>query len=260
MPTSRKPLTLDYVAAFFDGEGSICLDPRRYSVGVSLRFTQVDRPVLDEIAEFLRSIGATGIGVYVSDRSRRHSIHVLAVGSNEGVVLALTRMQPYLRVKSVQTKLTLDYLQDKLTGNQFIKAMNSEVKAGRRAGKLHAVDQPFKRSEGIGKVWNQSLAHARGIFREMATTADGHRRFGLNAVERNTARGIETKKSVLRLLCEGPKNTRQVWTSVGRCIRQVRRLLKELEECGYLRRERKSINEPYVYDITEDGRRYVQGG
>ncbi len=246
------------MAAFFDGEGSISLSPGAYSVGVSLRFSQVDRSVLDEIARFLRSAGVSGIGVHVQERNKRHPIHVLAVGSNDGVVLALTIMLPYLRVKSEQAKLTLDYLQDRMTGNQYIEAMNAEVRAGRRAGKIFAIGQPFKRSEGIGKIWNQSLAHARHVFREMATTPDGHRRFGLNAIERNIARGIETKKVVLRLLCDGSKDARQVEAGIGRSIRQVRRLLKELEEARYLRRERKSSGGPYVHTITEDGRRYAQ--
>ena len=166
-------------------------------------------------------------------------------------------MWPYLRVKSVQAKLTLGYLRDKITGDEFIKAMNAEVQAGRRAGKIYSVDQPFKRSEGIGKIWNRSLAHARQVFREMATTPDGHRRFGLNAVERNIARGIETRKRMLRLLCESSKNTTAIKSESGRSFRQVRRLLKELEKTGYLRRERKSICEPYVWTIIENGLRYA---
>jgi len=92
----------------------------------------------------------------------------------------------------------------------------------------------------------------------MATTPDGHRRFGLNAIERNIARGIETKKVALRLLCDGSKDARQVEADIGRSIRQVRRLLKELEEAGYLRRERKSSGGPYFHTITEDGRCYAQ--
>ena len=257
MLTERKPLTLEYVSAFFDGEGSINLSPGMYSIGISLRFSQVNKRVLDEIAELLSSKGVSGIGVYVNDRTRRHPIHALVIGSNDGEKSALTMMLPYRRVKSVQTSLTLDYLQDKITGDEFIRAMNAEVQAGRRAGKIYSVDQPFKRSEGVGKIWNRSLAHARQIFREMAATSDGHRRFGLNAVERNIARGIETKKMILRLLCEGSKDTRAIWSESGRSIRQVRRLLKELERTGCLRRERKSIYEPHVWTITENGLRYA---
>jgi hypothetical protein len=257
MLTDRKPLTLEYVSAFFDGEGSISLSPGMHSIGISLRFSQVDKRVLDEIAELLSSKGVSGTGVYVQDRTRRHAIHVLVIGSDEGVESTLTMMWPYLRVKSVQAKLTLDYLQDRITGNEFIEAMNGEVQAGRRAGKIYTVDQPYKRSEGIAKIWNGSLAHARQKFREMAKTPDGHRRFGLNAVERNIARGIETRKRILRLLSEGSKNTREIWSESGRSSRQVRRLLKELEENGYLRREGKSICEPYVWTITENGRQYA---
>ena len=121
---------------------------------------------------------------------------MLAVGSNDGVVLALTIMLPYLRVKSEQAKLTLDYLQDRMTGNQYIEAMNAEVRAGRRAGKIFAIGQPFKRSEGIGKIWNQSLAHARHVFREMATTPDGHRLLGSMRL-----REISLEESRPRRLC-----------------------------------------------------------
>jgi hypothetical protein len=214
----------------------------------------VDRCVLDEIAGFLSSKGAGGIGVYVQESNRRHPIHALVMGRPK-VWNRLTIMWPYLRAKSVQAKLTLDYLQDKIAGNEFIKAMNAEVQAGGRAGKIYSLDQPFKRSEGVGKIWNRSLA--RLVFREMATTPDGHRRFGLNAVRRDIARGIETRKRILRLLCEGSKDTTAIKSENGRSFRQVRRLLKELEKIGYLRRERKSICDPYVWTITENGLRYA---
>ena len=92
----------------------------------------------------------------------------------------------------------------------------------------------------------------------MATTPDGHRRFGLNAIERNIARGIETKKVALRLLCDGSKDARQVEADIRQSIRQIRRLLKALEEVGYLRRERKSSGGPYVHAITEDDRGHAQ--
>jgi len=77
MLTERKPLTLEYVSAIFDGEGSINLNPGMYSISVSLRFSQVDKRVLEEIAELLSSKGASGIGVYVQERKRCHSIHAL---------------------------------------------------------------------------------------------------------------------------------------------------------------------------------------
>ena len=60
--------------------------------------------------------------------------------SNDGVESTLTMMRPYLRVTSVQAKLTLDYLQDKITGDGFIKAVNAEVQAGRWGGKIYTVD------------------------------------------------------------------------------------------------------------------------
>jgi LAGLIDADG DNA endonuclease family protein len=258
MLSERKPLTLEYVSAFFDGEGSINLSPGMYSIGVSLKFSQVDKRILDEIAKLLSSKGVSGIGVYVSDRTRRHPIHALVIGSNDGVESALTMMLPYLRVKSVQAQFTLDYLRDKITGDEFIKAMNAEVRGGRRAGKIYFVDQPFKRSGGIEKIWSKSLARGRQIFREMAKTPDGHRRFGLNAVERNIARGIETRKKILRLLSEGSKSTSVIWSESDLSRGQVRRLLKELERTGHLRRDRRTTCEPFVWTITENGLRYTR--
>jgi len=209
--------------AFFDGEGSISLSPRRHSTNVSLTFTQVDRRILAEIAEFLRLNGVKGAKVYVKTRKENHSIHALAISSNDDVINALKLMIPCLRVKLLQGRVTFDYLQDKITGNQFIEAMNAEVPAGRRAGNIYIVDQPFKRSEGISRIWNQSLANARRIFREMASSPDGHRRFGFSAIERNIARGIETRRRILRLLCDGPKHTHSAWADSELCRRHVRK-------------------------------------
>jgi len=157
-----------------------------------------------------------GIAVYVSDRNRCHAIHFLVVKSNDGVTSALTLMAPYLRVKFFQAKVTLDYLHDKITGNQFIEAMNNEVRAGRRAGKIYAVNQPFNRSEGIGRVWRESLAHARHIYQKMANSPCGHERFRFNAIQRNINRGIETRKRILRLLFDGPNNTRAASAEIDR--------------------------------------------
>lgn len=177
-------------ASFFDGEGSIGLDPRAYSVSVSLRISQVDRRVLDDISILLRIHGADS-RVYVTDRNRRHTIHALVVTSNNSAISVLTLMIPHLRVKFHQAEVTLDYLLEKITGDQFVDAMNAEVHAGRRAGKIYSVNQPFTHSDGVAMVWNQSMARARRVFREMATTSDGHRRFGLTRLR-------ETSKEVLK--------------------------------------------------------------
>ncbi len=144
-----RPLSWEYVAAFFDGEGSIDVTARKQSVDVSVRITQVDQSILEAIAKFMRAHEVTGLGVYRHSRNHRHIIHSLVISTNDGIENALRAMHPFLRVKRVQSRATLDYLKDKITGDDFVRIINDEIRTGRRAGKVRYINQPFTRSEGI---------------------------------------------------------------------------------------------------------------
>jgi DNA-binding transcriptional ArsR family regulator len=63
----------------------------------------------------------------------------------------------------------------------------------------------------------------------------------------------ETQLKTLRLLAEGTKNTRQLTDTLKKSREHTARLMKELFELGLVRRN--VATKPFVYQITDEGRR-----
>ena len=68
----------------------------------------------------------------------------------------------------------------------------------------------------------------------------------------------ETQLSALKLLSESSKNTRQLTNALERSREHTARVMKELFELGLVRRN--DSTKPFVYQLTDDGRRFVLGG
>ena len=65
----------------------------------------------------------------------------------------------------------------------------------------------------------------------------------------------ETQLRVIRLLAEGPKNTRQLTDAVGLSREHTARLMKWLFETGVVTRN--DSTKPFVYQLADQGRRYL---
>ncbi len=68
----------------------------------------------------------------------------------------------------------------------------------------------------------------------------------------------ETQLRVIGLLAESPKNTRQLTDAVGMSREHTARLMKELFEAGIV--SRNDATKPFVYQLTDGGRRYLPAG
>lgn len=249
----RKPISWEYVAAFFDGEGSIGVTSRSNSVDLSLTFTQVDRRSLDEIAEFLKLEGIDGIGVYIKERKARHDIHFLVISTNEGVKRTLDEMTPYLRVKDIQAAASTEYLSDASTGNEYLSIINEETRAGRRAGRIHEGDLPYTRTEGIRIAREKSMTRARAVYEEMRKSPGVRQHENLGAIERNMKRGLKIRENILGLLESGEKNSTGLSALIERSHHQTNLHLRKLYVEGLVKRSRKSAVDPFVYELTDEG-------
>jgi hypothetical protein len=65
----------------------------------------------------------------------------------------------------------------------------------------------------------------------------------------------ETELTAIRLLAESPKNTRQITDSLKKSREHTARVMKELFEWGLVRRN--DTTKPFVYQLTDQGRRYL---
>jgi DNA-binding transcriptional ArsR family regulator len=63
----------------------------------------------------------------------------------------------------------------------------------------------------------------------------------------------ETQLAALKLLSEAPKNTRQLTDALGKSREHTARIMKALFESGLVKRNDSS--KPFVYELTDNGRR-----
>lgn len=68
----------------------------------------------------------------------------------------------------------------------------------------------------------------------------------------------ETQLAVIKLLAEGQKNTRQLTDALQKSREHTARLMKELFEFGLV--QRNNATKPFVYQLTDEGRRRLQPG
>jgi hypothetical protein len=66
----------------------------------------------------------------------------------------------------------------------------------------------------------------------------------------------ETQFAVIKLLAEGQKNTRQLTDALQKSREHTARLMKELFELGLV--QRNNATKPFVYQLTDEGRRRLQ--
>ena len=255
--SEQRPLSWEYIAAFFDGEGSIGITTRKNSIDITLAIAQKDNNALENIATFLRDEGINGARVYSEHLGEANDMDHLAILTNDGIVSTLAMMAPFLRIKRVQSIASLIYLRSQIIGDEYLKIMNEETRAGRRAGRIHDGDFPFTRREGIENVRRSSMAQACSTYRTMLNSPEFKKRARLGAVERNKMRGLVTRNNILRLLSSDHKDSDEISLAINRSRHQTNLLLKEMYGLGYVNRERTSLTRPYGYQLTNKGRRHL---
>lgn len=130
------PMSWEYIAAFFDGEGNINCGKlknrgpyRETSRVFVLRFFQDYREVLDEIKEFLEKEGIqSSIKNYKLNQPNHHMLYITGSGN---VVKTLLGMEKFLRVKREDAVEVLDWAY-----NLMEKALDGEFDGQRGRAKI----------------------------------------------------------------------------------------------------------------------------
>lgn len=147
------------VSGYFDGDGSVDFDPGKWVLFPRLSFSDNYRPQLDMLKVFLVSqnvktwnmfhdtCGAWKFGV-----AQAESLHIMA-----------SMMWPFCFKKRNEMKAILDYLDNKITGSQFVEVLNESVRVGNRTGKIRFLDVPYRRDEGHMLRKIEAANHARGM-------------------------------------------------------------------------------------------------
>ena len=138
------------IAAYFDGDGSVSTRVRVFTLSFSLEFSESYFPQLVQVRDFLTSEGIPTRTITTQRRRSGYSInYVLRVDTQREVLLVCKRLLPFSFKKNWDLQTTIDYLEDRITGEEAIRRFNVSIESGRREGLVRAVSMPFKKSEGI---------------------------------------------------------------------------------------------------------------
>ncbi len=153
------------VAGYFDGDGNVEEVVGSFVVSVKLGFTDNWDKQLLAVRVFLESNGVR-VG-YLSRRmiEQATSAWQVRISNIAGVLNVSKKMLPYAFKKKAELKAVVDYLEDKITGDEFVARVNDEVGIGNKVGKLRTSKLPFTRSEGVKLKYDFSLQRAHAATR-----------------------------------------------------------------------------------------------
>lgn len=89
----------------------------------------------------------------------------LRITNLPGIIEISKQMSPYAYKKRTEMKAVVDYLEDRITGDQLIAIVNNEVDIGNKTGKIKKSNLPFTKSEGDKLRHRYSLSRAHDVTR-----------------------------------------------------------------------------------------------
>ncbi len=148
------------IAAFFDGDGSICGSPKKDVIRIKLEFADNWRPQVEQIDTFLRSQGIKPAKIFLSV-GNAYSLYLSSNASILATCKGMLSRSDCLYKKRKELIRAVDYLEDRITGTQFIESLNESVRLGNRTGKIRRVDIPYTYSEGLKQRYYRMAARTR---------------------------------------------------------------------------------------------------
>lgn len=138
--------TWEQVAGYFDGDGSPKVHVGVYAITLTITWSDEYREMLEHINQFLSQEGIVGkIGQFRRGQSVYYELHV---SEGRNALLVLKKMLPHLDKKWSQVKAAIDYLENRITGNQFVEALNEAIRAKKRSSSLRVARLPYTKLQG----------------------------------------------------------------------------------------------------------------
>jgi len=138
------------VAGYFDGDGSVDIDVRAYTIHWVISFSDNWLEQIEQIREFLIRHGVrvqkprkVGVGGWICEVKEIASLMIITEEMlQSGGIFK----------KKKELQLLLDYYSDRITGTEVLQGFNSEVQLGVRVGKIRKAEMPCTHSEGLARA------------------------------------------------------------------------------------------------------------
>jgi hypothetical protein len=142
--------TWEQVSGYFDGDGNVRVDVRKFVLRLGVRFSDTWRLQLEAVQGFLvrRGIKTSAIGKDEDRGGNRRPAYRLDINEMRSTIELMKQLVGLCVKKQEDLQIALDYLEDKITGDQAIGRLDEQVRIGRRRGHLHVCAIPFTRSHG----------------------------------------------------------------------------------------------------------------
>ncbi len=153
------------VAGYFDGDGCPKVHVGDFTIHVTVCWSDQDKELLQHIGLFLAK---RGIVWRIGEFHRGTSVYCeLSVTEGGGHGLrVLKSMLPFLDKKWSQVDAAVSYLENRSTGDSFIRALNDAVLAKRRSSSLIDVKMPQTKKQGIQLARTREKPNARKLTTE----------------------------------------------------------------------------------------------
>jgi hypothetical protein len=143
--------TWEQVAGYFDGDGCPKVHVGVYAITVTVTWSDQYREMLQRINQFLSQKGVVGkMGRFRRGQSVYYELHV---SEGRNALRVLKEMLPHLDKKWSQVNAAINYLENRITGNQFIEVLNEAIRTHQRSSSIKVVNLPYTKRQGkhIGK-------------------------------------------------------------------------------------------------------------
>jgi hypothetical protein len=157
----------EQVSGYFDGDGGLRITVGQFTIQILIVWSETDYEQLQHIAEFLIRRRILPEGPYLRrGKGKSNDAYMLAISVKGGALIALKSMLPHVDKKRGQVKAAIDYLEDKITGDEFIARINAEVerkkrRAPRRPFLSGRPGLPYSKNEGLQKRAALAAAQVR---------------------------------------------------------------------------------------------------
>jgi hypothetical protein len=149
------------VAGYFDGDGSVNIDVRAYTIHWVIAFSDNWLGQIEQIREFLIRHGVNvqkprrvGFGGWMCEVKDIASLMIIAKEMlQSGGIFKKKR----------ELQLLPDYYSDSITGTEVLEGFNSEVLLGVRVGKIRRAEMPYTHSEGLVRARRASNSEQKTL-------------------------------------------------------------------------------------------------